>query len=82
MFVVMVMAIMNPMLAFSQVEEQEGNAMGKLQKLQEVMEKCEQVVTLDYMKDDCFKMLNAINTNLTALLKDNRNSIEHILYGS
>jgi cysteine synthase len=47
------MIIMTPMLAFSQVEEQEGNAMGKLQKLQEVMEKCEQVVTLDYMEDDC-----------------------------
>ena len=73
-------------VAYSQVEEQEGNAQGKMDKLMEVLDKCSRTIELDpdsfdIMKDDRFKVLDAINSDVTKLLKDNKNSIENILYG-
>ena len=70
----------------AQVEEQEGNVNGKIAKLMDTIEICSERVheggpMWDSIKADCFKIVNAANTNITKLLSDNRISIENILYG-
>jgi hypothetical protein len=69
-----------------QVEEQGGNVKGKIAKLMDAIDVCSEIVEeggplWDSVQADCFKVLNAANSNVTKLLTDNRISIENILYG-
>jgi hypothetical protein len=55
--------------------------------MQEVIDKCSQTIEIDpdafdLIQDDCFKFLKVVNSNMTQLLRDNRDTIENILYGN
>ena len=71
---------------FAQVEEQKGNINGKIDKMQDVIDTCTRTIEIDpdafaLMKDDCLKFFGVVDANITGLLKDNRDTIENILYG-
>ena len=85
--VVAILILLLPFVqVYAQVEEQEGNLNGKIDKMQDVIDKCTQTIRIypdafDLILDDCFKFIDVANANITGLLKDNRNTIENILYG-
>jgi hypothetical protein len=53
-------------VAYAQVEEQEGNLKGKIAKMQDVIDTCDQkaeagTLGTSPVKEDCFKVIDAFN---------------------
>jgi hypothetical protein len=73
-------------VVYAQVVEQEDNLAGKIAKLQDVIDTCDQKVrdggpVWERVKDDCFKVVDSFNLVMSGALKNNSVSFENILYG-
>jgi hypothetical protein len=80
-------------LAYAQVEEQEGNLEGKLEKVHDVIDACQRMVEEgkltvqeggsmpEAIERDCFPLLGAFNVAVSEMLSNNSKVIEDILYG-
>jgi hypothetical protein len=74
-------------VVYAQVEEQEGNLAGKVAKLQVVIDTCDQKIrdggpVWEWVKDDCFKVVDSFNLVMSEALKNNSVSIDNIFYGN
>lgn len=84
-------AIIIPTTIYAQpAEDPEHNLKGKLDMIQDVIQDvvdaCGEKVEVggpvwDAVETDCFKVIGAVNSSLSKVLIDNKESIDHILYG-